>query len=36
MRRGIDPSINAIATILLGLLVCLVIASNIINRRKVK
>ena len=36
MRRGIDPSINAIATILLGLLVCLVVASNIINRRKVK
>ena len=36
MRRGIDPSINAIATILLGSLVCLVVASNIINRRKVK
>lgn len=35
MRRGIDPSINAIATILLGLLVCLVITSNIVNRRKV-
>lgn len=35
VRRGIDPSINAIATILLGLLVCLVIASNIVNRRKV-
>lgn len=36
MRRGIDPSINAIATILLALLVCLVVASNIINRKKVQ
>ncbi len=36
MRRGIDPSINAIATVLLSVLVCLVIASNIINRKKVK
>ena len=35
MRRGIDPSINAIATMLLLLLVCLVIGSNILNRRKV-
>jgi len=34
MRRGIDPSINAIATVLLALLVCLVVASNIINRKK--
>lgn len=35
MRRGIDPSINAIATMLLLLLVCLVIGSNILNRRKI-
>lgn len=35
MRRGVDPSINAIATILLTLLVCLVIGSNILNRKKV-
>ena len=34
MRRGIDPSINAIATLLLELLVCLVVASNLLNRRK--
>ncbi|MBL8597960.1 MAG: ABC transporter permease [Devosia sp.] len=34
MRRGIDPSINAIATLLLALLVCLVVASNLLNRRK--
>ncbi|MBX3582775.1 MAG: ABC transporter permease [Rhizobiaceae bacterium] len=36
MRRGIDPSINAIATVLLSVLVCLVVASNIINRKKAK
>jgi len=36
MRRGVDPSINAIATVLLSVLVCLVIASNIINRKNVK
>ena len=34
MRRGIDPSINAIATLLLALLVCLVVGSNLLNRRK--
>jgi spermidine/putrescine transport system permease protein len=34
MRRGIDPSINAIATVLLALLVCLVVASNLVNRKK--
>jgi spermidine/putrescine transport system permease protein len=34
MRRGIDPSINAIATMLFALLACLVIASNILNRKK--
>ena len=33
MRRGIDPSINAIATFLLALLICLVIGSNLLNRR---
>jgi len=33
MRRGVDPSINAIATILLALLVCLVVASNRLGRR---
>ena len=34
MRRGVDPSINAIATILLTLLVSLVIVSNILDRKK--
>ncbi len=34
MRRGVDPSINAIATILLTALVCLVVASNLLNRKK--
>lgn len=34
MRRGVDPSINAIATLLLVLLVVLVICSNIIDRKK--
>lgn len=33
MRRGVDPSINALASLLLGLLVCLVILSNFIGRR---
>ncbi len=33
MRRGVDPSINALASILLFLLVCLVIGSNFIGRR---
>lgn len=36
MRRGIDPSINAIATMLLALLVCLVAASALLNRKKSK
>lgn len=36
MRRGVDPSINAIATILLVLLLCLVVASNILSRKKTK
>jgi ABC-type spermidine/putrescine transport system permease subunit II len=34
MRRGIDPSINAIATMLFLLLACLVIGSNILHRKK--
>ncbi len=34
MRRGIDPSINAIATLLLVALVCLVIVSNLFGRRE--
>lgn len=34
MRRGIDPSINAIATMLLALLICLVVASNLVNRKR--
>ena len=33
MRRGIDPSINAIATMLLTALVCLVFASNLLGRK---
>lgn len=33
MRRGIDPSINAIATMLLFVLVCLVFLSNHIGRK---
>jgi spermidine/putrescine transport system permease protein len=33
MRRGIDPSINAIAAVLFIMLVCLVIASNFIGQR---
>ena len=33
MRRGIDPSINAIATMLLTALVCLVFASNLLDRK---
>lgn len=33
MRRGVDPSINAIATVLLALLVGLVFASNLVGRR---
>jgi spermidine/putrescine transport system permease protein len=34
MRRGVDPSINAIATVLLTLLVGLVICSNLLGRKK--
>jgi spermidine/putrescine transport system permease protein len=34
MRRGVDPAINAIATILLVVLVGLVAASNILGRRQ--
>lgn len=34
MRRGVDPSINAIATLLLTLLVGLVICSNLLGRKK--
>lgn len=33
MRRGIDPSINAIATLLLALLICLVVGSSLLNKR---
>lgn len=34
MRRGIDPSINAIATLLLVALACLVVGSSIVSRNK--
>ena len=33
MRRGIDPSINAIAAVLFTMLVCLVAASNLMERK---
>lgn len=33
MRRGVDPSINALASLLFALLVCLVFLSNFIGRR---
>jgi len=33
MRRGVDPSINAVATALFALLVTLVAASNLIGKR---
>ena len=33
MRRGVDPSINALAVLLFALLVCLVFLSNFIGRR---
>ncbi len=36
MRRGIDPSINAIAVLLLTGLVCLVLASNTVGRRRTR
>ncbi len=36
MRRGIDPSINAIASVLLVMLICLVMASNILSRKQVR
>ena len=36
MRRGIDPSINAIAVLLLTGLVCLVLASNAISQRRAR
>lgn len=36
MRRGIDPSINAIAVLLLFALVCLVGVSNLVGRKKAR
>ncbi len=36
VRRGIDPSINAIATVLLALLVFLVLLSTFLSRKKVQ
>jgi spermidine/putrescine transport system permease protein len=33
MRRGVDPSINALASLLFALLVCLVFLSNFVGRR---
>ena len=33
MRRGIDPSINAIAAMLFGFLAVLVLLSSLLNRR---
>jgi spermidine/putrescine transport system permease protein len=35
MRRGVDPSINALATLFLAVLVVLVIASSLLGRRRV-
>ena len=35
LRRGIDPSINALATVVLASLVFLVVLSNRLNRRSV-
>jgi spermidine/putrescine transport system permease protein len=34
MRRGVDPSINALASLLLFTLLCLAIASNLLDRRR--
>ena len=34
MRRGVDPSINAIATLLLSLLIALVLTANLLTRKK--
>lgn len=34
LRRGIDPSVNALATIVLSFLVALVLVSNLLNRRR--
>jgi spermidine/putrescine transport system permease protein len=34
MRRGVDPSINALASLLLFTLVCLAIASSLLDRRR--
>lgn len=33
MRRGVDPSINALASLLLFSLLCLVLASNLLHRK---
>jgi ABC-type spermidine/putrescine transport system permease subunit II len=34
VRRGIDPSINALATMTLVTLVLLVVVSNLVGRRR--
>ena len=34
MRRGVDPSINALATMFLAVLVTLIIASSMLGRRR--
>ena len=34
LRRGIDPSINALATLILFSLIALVVASNRLDRRR--
>lgn len=34
MRRGVDPSINAIATVLLGLILCALLAAGLLGRRR--
>jgi ABC-type spermidine/putrescine transport system permease subunit II len=36
LRRGVDPTINAIAVMLLAALVVLVLASNLIGRRRAR
>lgn len=34
LRRGIDPTVNALATVVLVALVCLVVLSNLLSRRR--
>jgi ABC-type spermidine/putrescine transport system permease subunit II len=34
MRRGVDPSINALATMFLAVLLVLFVASSLLGRRR--